>query len=56
MKTPSEQIKELNEVIINSKDPFLIKNWQRSIEILKSETEHGRNNCNDDTGFQGESK
>lgn len=42
MKTPTEQIKELLEMIAQSKEPngVLVKNWKRSIEILKSK-QHG---------------
>lgn len=38
MKTPTEQIKELQEMIAQAKEPngVLVKNWKRSIEILKS--------------------
>lgn len=38
MKTATEQIKELLEMIAQAKEPdgVLVKNWKRSIEILKS--------------------
>jgi hypothetical protein len=37
MKTPTEQIKELEAMILQAKDPngVLVKNWRRSIQILK---------------------
>jgi hypothetical protein len=53
MKTAIEQTKELESMIEQAKnqDDILVKNWQRSIQILKSKIEHGRNNCNDDSNF-----
>jgi hypothetical protein len=37
MKTPAEQIKELEAMIVHAKEPngVLVKNWKRSIKILK---------------------
>jgi hypothetical protein len=37
MKTPAEQIKELEAMIAQAKDTngVLVKNWKRSIQILK---------------------
>jgi len=37
MKTPTEQIKELEAMIAQAKDPngVLVMNWKRSIQILK---------------------
>jgi hypothetical protein len=37
MKTPTEQIKELEAMIAQAKDPnsVLVVNWKRSIQILK---------------------
>jgi hypothetical protein len=37
MKTPTEQIKELEAMIEQAKYPngVLVKNWKRSIQILK---------------------
>ena len=37
MKTPAEQIKELEAMIEQAKDlnSVLVKNWKRSIQILK---------------------
>jgi len=39
VKTPTEQIKELLEMIAQAKEPdgVLVKNWKRSIEILKQQ-------------------
>lgn len=39
MKTPAEQIKELETMIEQAKEPngLLVKNWKRSIEILKQQ-------------------
>lgn len=39
MKTPAEQIKELEAMIEQAKEPngLLVKNWKRSIEILKQQ-------------------
>ena len=38
MKPPKQQIEELQEMIAQSKEPdgILVKNWKRSINILKS--------------------
>lgn len=55
MKATSEQIKELQSMISNSKDHLLIKNWERSIELLNNK-KHGRNNQNNDSSFQGKSE
>lgn len=40
MKTAIEQIKELQSMIeqAKSQDDILVKNWKRSIEILKQQT------------------
>jgi hypothetical protein len=37
MKTPTEQIKELEAMIAQAKDPngVLVMNWRQSIKILK---------------------
>jgi hypothetical protein len=37
MKTPAEQIKELEAMIEQAKEPngVLVKNWKRSIKICK---------------------
>jgi hypothetical protein len=37
MKTPTEQIKELEAMIAQAKDPngVLVLNWRRNIQILK---------------------
>ncbi len=49
-------IKSLENAIANSKDKLLIENWQRTINLLKQKLQHGRNNCNDDSSVQRESK
>lgn len=57
--TESQNIDELIErlkiAISNSKDSLLIKNWQRSIELLTNK-KNGQNNTNNDSGVQGEPK
>lgn len=37
MKTPEQQIKELEAMILETKFEILRKNWKRSIEILKQQ-------------------
>jgi len=48
-------IERLKNAISNSKDHLLIKNWERSIELLNNK-KHGRNNQNNDSSFQGKSE
>lgn len=48
-------IERLKLAIANSKDPFLIKNWQRSIELLNNK-KNGIHYKNNDSSFQRESK
>ena len=37
MKPRQQQVKALQEIIIQSKDPFLIKHWKREIELLNNQ-------------------
>lgn len=50
-----ELIERLKIAISNSKDPLLIKNWQRSIELLTNK-KNGRNNTNNESSIQREPK
>jgi len=45
MKTPTEQIKELEAIIAQAKDPngVLVVNWKRSIKILKLNNDEKNN-------------
>lgn len=54
-KNIDDLIERLKNAISNSKDPLLIKNWERSIELLNNK-KYGRNNQNNDSSFQGKSE
>lgn len=43
-------IERLKNAISNSKDPLLIKNWKRTIELLNKK-KNGRNNQNNDSSI-----